>query len=332
MYISNKSIVDGLSIVPVATSNGVTQYEVVLNVSQPMIDQASLVLPANRYSIEIDGDIDLGTFAKEVDSRISIDYADVSVTGNPTLKDNYNEGWASKSGFSDITLDISLDTDTLSLWDGSAGIDDGRYSLLTFLAEDDDNGGAADISYKSSSFSDATTEYGISDTIEIDVRQLDANNLATSTYVTNVNDGAEVYVLGEKWYDNPMSNLRAVTSNDALQVLEMTSALNKESFSNIKKIAADFDRDGGVTAEDAAEILRYVQNLKYYLDGTVLVAVKKPEWFYVDQINHADNYTSIDAIEFDHHIDLFVGQDETISATAVLIGDVSASYTPLPIM
>ena len=334
MYISNKSIVDGLSIVPVATSNGVTQYEVVLNVSQPMIDQASLMLPLDSYSIDITGDIDPSSLAKEVDSNITIDYeTDVIVSTGPLFNENYNEGWANRSGTfaDDITINVTLDTFGLSLFDGTSGIDDGRYSLLTFLAEDD-NGGSADISYISSSYSDPSTQYGISDTIEIDVRQLDATNLATSTYVTNVNDGAEVYVLGEKWYDNPMSNLRAVTSNDALQVLEMTSAINKESFSNIKKIAADFDRDGGVTAADAAEILRYAANMKYYDDGVSLSEVKKPEWFYVDKINHADNYTSIDAIEFDQHIDLFVGQDETISATAVLIGDVSASYTPLPIM
>ncbi|MDB2608482.1 hypothetical protein N9Y66_06655, partial [Planktomarina temperata] len=60
-----------------------------------------------------------------------------------------------------------------------------------------------------------------------------------------------------------------------------------------------------------------------------------PEWFYIDNINGVDagNQTGLKidpmAIKFDKAIDKFVGADLTIDATAVLVGDVTASYKPL---
>jgi len=53
-----------------------------------------------------------------------------------------------------------------------------------------------------------------------------------------------------------------------------------------------------------------------------------PEWFYIDDVEGTGKL-DVDDIKFDKAIKEFVGSDLAIDATAVLVGDVTASYKPL---
>jgi Ca2+-binding RTX toxin-like protein len=150
-----------------------------------------------------------------------------------------------------------------------------------------------------------------------------------------VDDGSEVYLLGDHWYSNPDSYARAVTAGDALQVLKMNVATDMASYSNAQIIAADFDRDETISAMDAYEILSYSARQDSQFKEGPMDGAYMPEWFYIDNINgvDAENQTGLKidpmVIKFDKAIDKFVGADLTIDATAVLVGDVTASYKPL---
>ena len=347
LYTADGNIPDGLSLIPKATFGGLTQWEIVLNVSQPMIDLDTLQLPLG-YQISVNNAI-AGTFAYGIDEQLNgyVDQADMLVDGSAFVYSggDYYEAWDMLMAMQDMqvpltsgNLDLALSTYAIPLYndmgtadptDDAIGLDAGRYSLATFVAEDNPGSGEA-ISYMI--YEDGSPP----EIIDIDFEYLNAETLASSVVERTVNDGSEIYLLGDRWYENPMTQAKAITSYDALKVLEMDASGG--DFSNVLEIAADFDRNDQVDFMDAVQILRYAANMEYYIDETgavpVLADVFRPEWFYVDDINGTtvDNYgVAVDDtnVWFDENIDLFVGMDETINATAVLIGDVSASYTPI---
>jgi len=349
LYTADGNIPDGLSLIPKATFGGLTQWEIVLNVSQPMIDLDTLQLPSG-YQISVNNAI-AGTFAYGIDEQLNgyVDVEDMFVQSGAAAiaysGEDYYEAWDMVMAMQDTqatlpitNLDLALFTDGIPLYDDMGtealtddiiGLDAGRYSLATFVAEDNPGSGEA-ISYMI--YEDGSP----SETINVDFEYLNAETLASSVVERTVNDGSEIYLLGDRWYENPMTQAKAITSYDALKVLEMDASGG--DFSNVLEIAADFDRNDEVNFMDAVQILRYAANMEYYIDETggvpVLADVFRPEWFYVDDINGTtiDNYgVAVDGtnVWFDENIDLFVGMDETINATAVLIGDVSASYTPI---
>jgi hypothetical protein len=115
-----------------------------------------------------------------------------------------------------------------------------------------------------------------------------------------------------------MSNKDAIGAEDALGALQIS--VSGVSFDNDQLIAADFNEDGDVTAMDAYNIMRYAVYGEE-TNGDV------PIFSYIDRL---DGETITNAgISFDSNIDLFIGEDTTIDATAVLKGDVSNSYETL---
>jgi hypothetical protein len=292
LYTADGNVPDGLSLIPKATFGGLTQWEIVLNVSQPMIDLDTLQLPSG-YQISVNNAI-VGTFAYGIDEQLNgyVDQSDMSVDGSAFAYsgEDYYEAWGMLMAMQDTqatltsgNLDLALFTGDIPLYDDMGteapgddiGVDAGRYSLATFVAEDNPGSGEA-ISYMI--YEDGSPP----ETINVDFEYLNAETLASSVVERTVNDGSEIYLLGDRWYENPMTQAKAITSYDALKVLEMDASGG--DFSNVLEIAADFDRNDQVDFMDAVEILRYAANMEYYIDETgaapVLVDVFRPEWFY----------------------------------------------------
>ena len=353
IIVADGNVMDGLSIVPIATYKDFTQYQVVLNISYPTA-YVPLAVP-DTYTIEIDGDIIDSSIYRDQDARLTAELAEISQTamlmapGSTMAEGDYTEAWANlgfAQGYNSsvpsiVTQDgveFSIDTSGLIIdrvtttGEGAdEGVAHGRYSLATFIATNEES-----IKFVSKSSDDATGK-----TVNISASDASAYDLKTSEISRDVNDGSEVYLLGDHWYENPGNFLRAVTAADALATLRMVA--DDSSVSNASKIAADFDRDTFVTAMDAWEILQYAAKVDKgaepakFMDGQY-----RPEWFFIDNV---EGYTvdsdsngifdttatplALGDISFDTAIDQFVGKNTVIDATAVLVGDVTASYSVL---
>ena len=143
----------------------------------------------------------------------------------------------------------------------------------------------------------------------------------------SIADGSEIFILADKWYDNPETYTRSVTSADALDALNISTG--SKTGTNSEIIAADVDKSGSVTAMDAYSILQYAAN------STTNMAEFRPEWFYIDDLATLKastvGATTLDptSFEFDYEVDQFVGTTDTINVTGVLLGDVTGSYSYL---
>ena len=114
----------------------------------------------------------------------------------------------------------------------------------------------------------------------------------------------------------------AVGAEDALGALRVSRDHAADPANNIYSqpeiIAADFNLDGQVTAADAYDILQFAVSGPESVDGMA-------KWVYIDDIG--SNGATADHVHYDNATDTFVGSDTEIDATAVLIGDVTSSYT-----
>jgi hypothetical protein len=342
ILVATSNVQDGLSIVPIATYGKFTQYEVVYNLSYPTAYlNASLDSPT--YTLSLDAPIVSGSVTSGTDGKLfaelpnaAIVPGDVTVSGATSALmtgTNQVQAWdqifamanttgvaepsvsvdstgldftfspGSTGGVNSLTLDDPTDdtdnTDTLS---------QGRYSIATFIAADD-----------GSPFEYDTMDGGRQKTIKLLHRDASASELISTNGKTfTIDDGSEIFVLGDKWYENPETYTRAITSSDALDALNISTGT---SATNVEIIAADVDKSGSVTAFDAYAILQYAAN------SSSNVANYKPEWFYIDAVSTP----TLDYAEFnyDYAIDKFVGKTGTINATGVLLGDVTGSYSIL---
>ena len=333
------NVQDGLSIVPIASFGKFTQYEVVYNLSYPTTYLNNAL--ESSYNMKVTASVVEGSLTSGMDGALYAEIAggaivpgDLTVTGGTMSTTNdYVDAWStifdavSTVNVDSRGLDFTLTPGATSgatsfLLDNPTtvndeGLTEGRYSLATFISADDGKNVKIE-----------TQDAGASTTIALSPRDVSNTDLyAAGGKTFSIADGSEIFILADKWYDNPETYTRSVTSADALDALNISTG-NKTG-TNAEIIAADVDKSGSVTAMDAYSILQYAAN------STTNMAEFRPEWFYIDDLATLKastvGATTLDptSFEFDYEVDQFVGTTDTINVTGVLLGDVTGSYSYL---
>ena len=348
LFVSSDTVTDGLSIVPVMKVGNIVKYEIVLNVSKPTVmKDGKTVIPTASIDIDdariFDGSIvDKSGLAAGAEASVAVgaatftvtDFLGSSLTVNDALSmpggNQYSEHY-----FFD-KLEAALDSSNTSVTMADLTTSRGMTINVAGLAEpiiaaidlEDFTGGRYVLGEFTALAYGSGIEFGDdandpSSMININARQV-TNAEKASGYVTTVNDGSDIVLLGNSYYENPMTNQDAVGAEDALGALMIATDMLPGS-SQAQMIAADFDESGDVSSWDAYNIMRYA----VYGEET---GGDYPTWSYIDNVEMVDPFLgpmTKDTVSFDNNIDLFVGSDTTINATAVLKGDVSDSYETL---
>ena len=362
LFVTNASVNDGLSLVPVSKSGNLITYQIVMNVPIPTFYEAE-----TDNTVKIDGDRTIVIDGAQIfDNSISVlteiatgETADLLTTVDPETNIKYYLGGSTTAvayadmnfadasytgheffdlvqgamfdhvngGFSDLTTSSSLKLDISGLTLPSVGGDaaEGRYVIAQFTAVDMGETESPVISYTSKQ-NDSITG---SSQHEIHRMYDDGGNAGIGAWDVTINDGAEVVALGDGIYINERSYNDAIGAEDALGALRISKAtaamVADQFYSKAEVIAADFNMDGKVSSADAYDILQY--------------AVKGPEpdspmakWVYIDDIDGVvegvpNVIATPTSIKYDGVTDTFIGKDGiSINATAVLIGDVTSSF------
>jgi hypothetical protein len=348
LFVSSDTVTDGLSIVPVMKVGNIVKYEIVLNVSKPTVmKDGKTVIPTDSIDIDdariFDGSIvDKSGLAAGTEAAMAVgaatftatDFLGSSLTVNDALSMPGGNGYSEHYFFD--KLEAALDSSNTSVTMADLTTSRGMTINVAGLAEpiiaaidlEDFAGGRYVLGEFTALAYGSGIEFGDdandpSSMININARQV-TNAEKASGYVTTVNDGSDIVLLGNSYYENPMTNQDAVGAEDALGALMIATDMLPGS-SQAQMIAADFDESGDVSSWDAYNIMRYA----VYGEET---GGDYPTWSYIDNVEMVDPFLgpmTKDTVSFDNNIDLFVGSDTTINATAVLKGDVSDSYETL---
>ena len=348
LFVSSDTVTDGLSIVPVMKLGNIVKYEIVLNVSKPTVMKAGkTVTTVDSIDIDdariFDGSIvDKSGLATGAEALAAVGDATFTVTDflGSSLTVNDASSMPGGNAYSEHyffdKLEAALDSSNTSVTMADLTTSRGMTIDVAGLAEpiiaaidlEDFTGGRYVLGEFTALAYGSGIEFGDdaddpSSMININARQV-TNAEKASGYVTTVNDGSDIVLLGNSYYENPMTNQDAVGAEDALGALMIATDMLHSS-SQAQMIAADFDESGDVSSWDAYNIMRYA----VYGEET---GGDYPTWSYIDNVEMVDPFMgpmTKDTVSFDNNIDLFVGSDTTINATAVLKGDVSDSYETL---
>jgi hypothetical protein len=348
---------DGLSIVPVMKNGDIIQYQLVMNVPIPtfiqdkesMSDGSVIINPDHKITItgakifdksitwlvdpenNIGGAETLSLVRTETLSYVGLDDTDVS-DSVAVIDDDYtgHEFLDRILNTKDVMTDLSTsdklvfelnDLKLPQLDTGTLATDaEGRYILAEFSAY---VGSTIKFQAAQQSAENGAT-YVDSNERTISRHQEDGNAHLTDGWVQlgAIADGSEVVALGEGWYMNDRLSSDAIGAEDALGALRVSRDSSIDPDNNIYKqseiIASDFNLDGKVTAADAYDILQFA------VAGPDNVA-GHAKWVYIDGID--DNGATASNVIYDNATDMFIGDDTVIDATAVLIGDVTSSYS-----
>ena len=345
LYAANGTVTDGLSLVPVLKMGNLTKYEVVLNVSKPMIMNGAASVAATQgitiagqrifeSSIFEKADLDLSSDAMaavgasaitaattdsgltDISGKVQIAGASFTEHGFYRLAaEVFDDDATTTSNLSDLKLIDGLDLTIAGLAEPTS---EGRYTIAEFVAIDEGT---------SIEFTNDDVNWITIEAVDVGDATTDDNGTPSDPgddfevpWSYNVNDGSDIVVLGESYYSNPGTYRDAIGAEDALGALRISVDPLGHSTSQI--IAADFDVNGTVTAMDAYNILQYA----VYGEQTTNYL---PNWVYIDDIDEVTTVTGA-ADTYDNNIDMFIGTNYHIDATGVLRGDVSASYENLP--
>lgn len=367
-FYSSATVSDGMSIVPVMQVGDFVKFNVVFNVATPTVLFASqedvpevsqlFVTGAELYaeSVKLIGGADFGNNGWQgvrgenlsVDSDGSKNMSLTKAITQFDFLDNYIAGEADLSG---VTKTDYLEFTNMTDMDGvysevygdlSGENSDGvpavsKFALAEFWAKMDGDG--INYSFRNYTESDETSDLskGYSSKITIDSKAIASSG---STYT--VNDGSDIAVLGDTRYENPFNNYRALTGRDALDALRVSvDNASDRNFDAATYLAADFDKDGFVTAADAYDILVTSSYLKPTAMPSYTVGDgaehSTADWIFVEQ----DGASSKDLIDIsttgtvhrvglDRYFNKFVGESSHYDLTAVLSGDVDHSYVEIP--
>ena len=211
---------------------------------------------------------------------------------------------------------------------GAGGVqitDDGKYVLAEFWARNSAEG----VTYKFTDDDESDNPLtAVDEAAEPEENiTIKSGMIPNGEWTGTVKDGSDVTLLGDSFYINPFSELRSITSNDASTALKMAVADPAAGvYDEADFIAADFNRDGEVTAGDAFDILQTAA----YIDPDDQESY--PTWFYVRDLDTSDSTAKVElgdngtTVDFDQHLDLFSGTATTIIATAVLTGDTDHDF------
>ena len=351
LFVSDGTVADGLSIVPVEKMGDIVVFQVMMNVSYPttFIDELK---HANNASIEItaneiftdsvylreDDATTVGAFSGTLKYNDGAsDQSNTLVTESKASVDFWNEvdAIADDDGrdFSELSTasTIRLEFDNINGTDQIA--QDGKYVLAEFVARNSNDG--FDYTYYNDDVDDASAAADIS---------MYSQSVVNGTLSRQIDDGSDVTVLGDTYYENPFSFAARINSNDARTALKISVADPAGArYGEADFMAADFNGDGEVTSGDALDILRTAA----FMDPDD--ADSGPFWSYVRDVDTASSLVQVGVVNpgeddgdgniinadltptvsFDRTLDLFIGTDTTIDATAVLTGDTDHNYMPL---
>jgi hypothetical protein len=332
LFISSATVSDGLSITPTAQIEDLVRYDVVLNVSVPTVlknddaakaptaatltitgaeifDDSVQLLPVSDLGSSVSVDVTLDDASAQTVTAVGkTDEDNPFIDALNTEADKDTPDFGSIGSSEKLILEFSNMTEIQSA---------GRYKVAEFWARQDASG----IQYNYANGTDAASS---------DITMKATPLGSSGRLVTTVNDGSDVAVLGNTYYENPLSNYRAITGLDALEALRISVAdiaSTTDDYEDEDYIAADFNLDGEVDATDALAILKTAAYTPELADF--------PVWYYVQDLRSTttlgtDSESSSTTVSFDKNIDLFIGKNTTINATAVLVGDTTHSFKALP--
>jgi len=355
---------DGLSIVPVMKNGDLYQYQLVMNVPIPTFIQNkdSIDAGGNGVTINPNHKIDItglkifdnsitwlanleavasetGTLVSTVTGKsVSLDDVAASMTtaavetytGHEffdiiraaTDPDNANYDFDDLTSSDKLTFEINgLKLPALAA--GTAPVDaEGRYILAEFTAADVSSGAKFTAYQKGDTAGDYTASAERTITSHHDASYGKSTAASADGFDKVLTDGSEFVALADGWYLNSREANDAIGAEDALGALRVSRDTANDpannTYSQAEIIAADFNLNGEVSAADAYDILQFAVSGPDAVTGTA-------KWVYIDNI--ASNGATPSSVDFDHVIDKFVGDVVDIDATAVLIGDVTSSYS-----
>ena len=176
-----------------------------------------------------------------------------------------------------------------------------------------------------------TADFFIAD--EVDSEKTISSH-SDGTFTTELAFGVDMDIAAHMPFVNS-GDTKSITPHDALETLLLSVGLETTagSFTKFDMMAADFDQNGEVSAEDALAILKYSVGIREN--------IPEAKWMFVEgselEGNHqmdvnapvelADGYIFEQGYE-----DPFMTADTTIDLTGILIGDVTDTYSSLDIM
>jgi hypothetical protein len=221
LFVSDGTIADGLSIVPVDKMGDIVVFQVMMNVSYPttLLDTLD---HANSASIEITADeIFTDSVYQRVDDTGTVGAvtahvrADGAATGtaitteDKSAVDFWDQVDAIADGDGDFTALNTASTITLdfsNIGDGGQIAQDGKYVLAEFVARNSDAG--FDYSYYNNDVDTDTAASSIS---------MYSQAILDGTLTRQIDDGSDVTVLGDTYYQNPFSFAARINSTMRVQ-------------------------------------------------------------------------------------------------------------------
>ena len=148
--------------------------------------------------------------------------------------------------------------------------------------------------------------------------QVTDTSAATGKFGLKIDSGSNLKLLADMTHVNA-SPTNAITAEDALEALRLSIGLNKTDGSSgaFDYMAADFNKDGKVTPQDALDIHKYVLGL-----GDLTA-----DWVFVDSTGDYSDITKANAAFTEGVSVAALSANLDIAMTGILLGDVNDTYT-----
>ena len=148
--------------------------------------------------------------------------------------------------------------------------------------------------------------------------QVTDTSAATGKFGLKIDSGSNLKLLSDMTHTNA-SPTNAITAEDALEALRLSIGLNKTDGSSaaFDYMAADFNKDGKVTPQDALDIHKYVLGL-----GDLTA-----DWVFVDSTGDYSDITKAN-VAFTEGVSVAaLSANLDIAMTGILLGDVNDTYS-----
>ena len=148
--------------------------------------------------------------------------------------------------------------------------------------------------------------------------QVTDTSAATGKFGLKIDSGSNLKLLADMTHTNATPT-NAITAEDALEALRLSIGLNKTDGSSgaFDYMAADFNKDGKVTPQDALDIHKYVLGL-----GDLTA-----DWVFVDSTGDYSDITKAN-VAFTEGVSVAaLSANLDIAMTGILLGDVNDTYS-----
>ena len=148
--------------------------------------------------------------------------------------------------------------------------------------------------------------------------QLVTKSSSLGKFTMEVNSGVSAKILADIAYVNSSSK-DAINAQDVLETLRLSAGLKTSEGSNspLDYVAADFNKNGKVTAHDALNLLKY----------TLGVGDLDANWVFVDSAGDYSAITNSNVTYAEGFSAQNISANLNISMTGILLGDVNDTYT-----